>query len=435
MTATPQVIDGNGTVLFTAAPYDVVTVTDGSSIVAPFTAAPTANPIIAGIYGDSIADGDSDNRSEFLGRCDGLPLAASIALSPAKATPTRTLPTFDVRFSEAVAGFDAPDLLLGGTAHPVGASVSLLTPVQRAKDYPIPLDTVGLALSSSASIYRVTITGVANDGTVTVGLPAGAVHGQDAAASTDTNLAVAPAAATIDTTGPALRALPDLIRQLSPGETSVPIIWADPAVDPADVADEHCSSTSGSAFAAGDTLVTCTARDALGNVSSTSFTARVRAAQTPAVHLAPEGATAPAQGGTSTFSISATDYTGATSPLPAADYSVVSSVSSDEITKADGSFAVGFPHASPHTITVTQLSTGATAVLTVQVTPAKAVVVPAGPGDATTGGREPTGTAAGDATPLAATGSDPIAALLAAATLLLVGATTFLIARRRRMVG
>ncbi len=437
VTAMPQVIDGDGTVLFTAAPYDVFTVTDGTPVVAPYTASPTANPIIAGIYGNSIANGDSDNRSEFLGRCDGLPLAASVALAPAQATPTRTLPTFDVRFSEAVAGLDASDLLLGGTAHPVAATVALLTPVQRAKDYPIPLDTVGLALSSSASIYRITITGVATDGTVTVGLPAGAVHGQDAATSTDTNLAIGPVAATIDTTGPALQSLPDLIRQLSPGETSVPITWADPVVDPADVADGQCSPASGSAFPAGETVVTCTATDAVGNTSSTSFTARVRAAQTPAVHLAQESATAPSQGGASTFTVTATDYTGATAPLPAAEYSVVSSVSSDEITKADGSFTVGFPHASPHTITVTQLSNGAAAVLTVQVTPAKTgSVVPTIPRDATAApNREGTGTVTGDAASLAATGSDPLATLLAATTLLLVGATTFLIARRRRTAG
>ncbi|TPX03149.1 LPXTG cell wall anchor domain-containing protein [Schumannella luteola] len=101
-----------------------------------------------------------------------------------------------------------------------------------------------------------------------------------------------------------------------------------------------------------------------------NFTVHVLAAQTPSVQFTADAPGDPDQGDTATFTVTATDYTGTTAPLAATDYTVTSSIASDVITTADGAFSVSFPHASPHTLTVTQTSTGATAQLVVEVTPA-----------------------------------------------------------------
>lgn len=156
--------------------------------------------------------------------------------------------------------------------------------------------------------------------------------------------------------------------------------------------------------------MTCTAADSLGNTATASFTVRVRAAQAPTVDVARDGGSA-SQGGTARFTVTATDYTGATSPLAASDYTVTSSVASDIIETSDGSFEVTFPHASPHVLTVTQLSTVATTQLAVEVAPA---AVPAGP------------------TVLSSTGADAIPPLIAAAILVIAGAALAASRPRRR---
>src|SRR5690606_39464565 len=132
----------------------------------------------------------------------------------------------------------------------------------------------------------IAITGVENDGTVTVSFPANTVVGESGA----TNLATNTATITIDTTGPSLGSLSDITQQLTPGQTSAAISWTGPpASDPSGLAGQECTPASGSAFAVGDTLVTCSATDTLGNDSTTSFTVSILAAQPPLITLTQQG--------------------------------------------------------------------------------------------------------------------------------------------------
>jgi hypothetical protein len=64
------------------------------------------------------------------------------------------------------------------------------------------------------------------------------------------------------------------------------------------------------------------------------------------------------------------DSLGHSTPVPASDLVATSSVDIDEIDIQDGTVTVTFPHASAHVITVTQLSTGLTADIDIEVTPA-----------------------------------------------------------------
>lgn len=390
-------------------------------IVASFTAPPTMNPISTGYYFET----DPTNFLGIsIGHCDGIPFSAQAYLPPGRAAHAATPPTFDVLFSEPVTGFDASDLELGGTAGPTGATVTLLADGDWPVEYTTLPDGVGERelryLRAGGQVYRVTIGGVVGDGTVTMRVPAGAATSTKGDGSSP-SAATSTATASVDATGPALGTVDDVSRQLLPGETSAVVTWTAPAAhDPSGVAASSCAPLSGSSFDPGDTTVTCTATDTLGNRSSTSFVVTVLAAQAPMVQVAAAQTGPVPQGGTARFSVTATDYTGATAPLTTDDYTVTSSVATDVIAREDGGFSVTFPHASPHELTVTQTSTGATTSLSVEVTPAAA------PG----GENPPRGS--GGASTLPATGADSAPIALAGALLLAAGSLTLLARRRMR---
>jgi len=406
-----KVIDGSGTELYRSperTTFDSELDGDGNPIpvTATYTTPPSANPLVAGFYDDLERAQAFDTA-----HCDGLPFGTRMLLPPGAETLTDTLPVFDILVREPVPGIDVSALELGGTAVPTGATVEPLPRWFDTPGYVLALEDEWPFLNyTGATLYRVTITGTERDGTIRVRLPAGAVT-STSGAGTDTNAASNTVSVTLDTTGPTISGLGDVSRQLTPNETSATITWTAPVVeDPAGVASSGCLPASGSEFGPGDTTVTCTAADSLGNTATASFTVRVRAAQAPTVDVARDGGSA-SQGGTARFTVTATDYTGATGPLAASDYTVTSSVASDIIETSDGSFEVTFPHASPHVLTVTQLSTVATTQLAVEVAPA---AVPAGP------------------TVLSSTGADAIPPLIAAAILVIAGAALAASRPRRR---
>ncbi len=389
-------------------------------IVASFTTPPTMNPISTGYYFET----DPTFMGISIGHCDGIPFSAQAYLPPGRAALTATPPTFDVLFSEPVTGFDAADLELGGTAAPTGATVTLLADGDWPFEYPTLPDGVGERefryLRAGGQVYRVTIDGVAGDGTVTMRVPAGAVLSTKGD-GVSPNATTATVTASVDATGPELSALDDVTHQLQLGEDAVALEWTSPtASDPSGVASSSCVPASGSSFSPGVTPVTCTAVDGLGNSSQTGFTVTVLAAQAPTVHVAAAQTGPVPQGGTARFSVAATDYTGATAPLAADDYTVTSSVATDVIDREDGGFSVTFPHASPHELTVTQTSTGATTALSVEVTPVAA------PG----GESPPRGS--GGASTLPATGADSVPIALLGALLLATGALVLTVRRRTR---
>src|SRR5690606_15160592 len=86
---------------------------------------------------------------------------------------------FKVVFSEAVTGFDAADVTLGGTA---GATTAVVT--------------------GSGTTYNVAVSGMTQDGTVTVGLAEGAAF--DAAGNASTAAIALDDTVTYDITRPAV---------------------------------------------------------------------------------------------------------------------------------------------------------------------------------------------------------------------------------------
>jgi X-Pro dipeptidyl-peptidase len=126
--------------------------------------------------------------------------------------------------------------------------------------------------------------------------------------------AVAAGAFVPETVAPVIGAAPDITVD-APGPTAV--TYATPAVtdneDPSP--DIGCAPPSGSTFTLGQTIVTCTARDANGNTSAKSFTVTVRGtlavgATVPATLALTLGA--PASFGTFTAGV-AKEYTASTS--------------------------------------------------------------------------------------------------------------------------
>ena len=77
--------------------------------------------------------------------------APTVTIEQAGTDPTNVNPTFTVTFSEAVTGFTAAGVTLGGTAGATTATVN-----------------------GSGAIYTVTVSGMTSDGTVTATIPAGA---------------------------------------------------------------------------------------------------------------------------------------------------------------------------------------------------------------------------------------------------------------------
>lgn len=421
-----KVFDGDGTVVYLSPEYDSLIYSTGTQTT-PYTTAPSANPIVAGMYvyqaGSPDYSPDEKFAAETVGGCSSLPLAASAQLPPSQTSPATNLPSFDVHFGAAATGFSAEDLVLGGTAGPTGVTITKLDHTERSKYITDPAMFLShqYTLFRLSEIYRVTVTGVTQDGTVTLSVPAGAVAGPFG----DLNMATETVTAVVDTTGPAIDPVDDILVQVAAGASDATVDWTVPtASDPSGAGAVSCTPASGSTFPLGDTPVSCTAADALGNTSTSSFTVGVRT--TPVVSITPQGTDAPRQGGSATFTLTATDDLGATGPVPATDYTVTSSVASDVITRSDGAFTVSFPHASPHTLTVVQTSTGARAELTVEVTPAATPTTtpPPRPSGSVSSGSGSSG--------LATTGAESTPLIVAGAGLLTLGAAVLLVRFARR---
>jgi LPXTG-motif cell wall-anchored protein len=175
-TTVVRAYDGLGNELG-ASPWNATLGNTGSQdFTLTFSTAPVANPITAEVWSEAGGDLAVDTvwYSE-VGECATIPSNVTVVSVDGDFTNSPT-PSFAVNFNEDVTGFDATDVVLGGTASPAGATV---TPV-------------------SASEYTVTITGVASEGTIAVDIPAAAaING----ASVDT-LAAETVTVTYDATPP-----------------------------------------------------------------------------------------------------------------------------------------------------------------------------------------------------------------------------------------
>ncbi|MCY2987373.1 MAG: Ig-like domain-containing protein [Planctomycetota bacterium] len=129
---------------------------------------------------------------------DMTPPTVTINQAAGQADPTRTAPLqFRVVFSEAVTGFTADDLLLGGTAP--GTLVATITTLD-------------------ATIYEVSVSGLTGSGTVTASIPAGAAF--DAAGNPSLASTSADAAVTYDVTPPTVT-INQAVTQADPTRTAL----------------------------------------------------------------------------------------------------------------------------------------------------------------------------------------------------------------------
>lgn len=134
------------------------------------------------------------------------------------------------------------------------------------------------------------------------------------------------------------------------------------------------TGTASDAAQAGDYGYQLVAHGQFGDSAPHVLAVHVEPAAVVSLDLNLPGGPQANQGGAVTIQVSTTDALGAQVPVPASDLEVSSSVASDVIDVADGSITVTFPHASPHVITVTQVSTGLTVRVEVEVTPAGGVL-------------------------------------------------------------
>jgi hypothetical protein len=166
--ATTAVLTGSGTTYNVA----VSGMTASGTVIATV---PAGNALDAAGNGN-VNSTSGDNIVTY----DFTPTPVTINQSGAQADPTRNSPImFDVIFSKAVTGFTGTDVSLGGTANPTTADVT-----------------------GSGANYTVAVSGMTNDGTVIVTIPAGVATdalGNVNAASTSTDNVVM-----YDTTGPAV---------------------------------------------------------------------------------------------------------------------------------------------------------------------------------------------------------------------------------------
>lgn len=194
---------------------------------------------------------------------------------PTGAAPIR----FTVRFSTAVAGFVATDVLLGGSA---GATTVEIT-----------------SASFDGRTYDLAVDGMAGSGIVTATVPAGvAVDGDgnpnQASSSVDN-------AVTFDVTAPLIETPGRIETTAAPGRDGVVVDFTVTATDGGVVTalpgaatasataslvppgGVVCAPPSGSFFRIGTTVVECTATDLVGNASRASFAVVVVDTEPPVI--------------------------------------------------------------------------------------------------------------------------------------------------------
>ena len=103
----------------------------------------------------------------------------------------------------------------------------------------------------------------------------------------------------VDTTGPVFSGVPaDILIEISNGLCSSTATWTPPtAEDPCGVVVVTSNRNPGDLFQLGDTVVTYTAVDTNGNVSTASFTVTVRDTVPPVFNNLPADFTIPAEPG------------------------------------------------------------------------------------------------------------------------------------------
>jgi hypothetical protein len=91
------------------------------------------------------------------------------------------------------------------------------------------------------------------------------------------------ATAGTDTQGPTITQPSDITKEAT-GPSGAAVTFSLPtASDPSGVANESCNPASGSTFALGQTTVTCTATDTVGNTSTTTFMVTVQSTSAPTI--------------------------------------------------------------------------------------------------------------------------------------------------------
>jgi hypothetical protein len=163
---------------------------------------------------------------------------------------------FTVVFSEPVTGFAGSGVTIKGTA--AGSKT--------------------VSVSGGGNTYNVAVSGMTTNGTVIASITAGA--GTDAAGNLSLVSSSTDNVVTYDTTPPVLGPVSNLMFQsLVPTLENYSSPTATDNIDPSPRVS--CLPAAGSQFPLGDTDVTCTATDAAGNSSSTTFTITVQSDPIP----------------------------------------------------------------------------------------------------------------------------------------------------------
>jgi HYR domain len=234
----------------TAGANNVVLSGSGASYVATVTGMTTTGTVDASVLANVATATAPPNGSNVASNVAEVSFTIPIVAVPAvtmnqgvaQVDPTSVSPVvFDVVFSEVVTGFDASDVVLGGTA---GASV--------------------VVVSGSGAVYAVSVSGMTQSGTVVASVAAGAavnaaLTASAASTSTDNtvtyNMPVQGLPLTI--TVPADKTVPN-----DPGKAGAAVTFAAATASggtpPITIS---CSRVSGDFFVLGPTVVSCTATD------------------------------------------------------------------------------------------------------------------------------------------------------------------------------
>jgi len=207
----------------------------------------------------------------------------TVTIAPAPGQPVPPSPDdlplrLAVTFDESTDEFDDDDIVAGGTAGAVTASVT-----GAGTDYVVEID---VSLPTAAALTEA----VGDLGTLELTVVEGAVTDDLGNASQEATFSVAltenppdpEPEPEPDVTPPVIEPIstqPIVLTSGSPG----PVDYEVPAVsDDSGTADVTCDPPPGSTFAVGSHEITCTAVDAAGNTSTSTFTLVVSAAALPA---------------------------------------------------------------------------------------------------------------------------------------------------------
>ena len=388
LTVTFQWGDGSTSV----ATYDIAS----ASFVGTHTYAESGRYPVVVVASDGVRDSEPFEGHLVVGD-----VAPTVTLEQAAGQPDPTSgdAAFDVVFSEPVTGFDASDVVLGGTSDPTDVVVTA---------------------AGDGTTYLVTVSGMTRTGSVVASVAAGAATNVNetpsmASASTDDRVDfVAPLVLTVPTDR--------IVADSEPGRAGAHVEFSTTLTGGVGTESVLCSPASGSFFPIGTTTVTCVVIEPLSTAlvealgtPEASFVVEVRDAESPVIETATDPAPTSSADGSPTVVVY--DVPTATDNSGEVDVTCV---------PASGSlFEVG-----ETTVTCSAVDGDG------NVTTSTFVVVVTGP---TAGpGTVPTTTATTPPTTVAprlpATGSSPAGALRIALVLLALGLAAAAAARRRTVV-